>query len=847
MTTDQRRGRLGHRLRAAWQALRTRTVTGTTGADMARARLMYDRFREILASNDATLHLIAEVDECVAGRAPFTLESLVRQIHKAEMAVFVMVKNLNLLSNDAHAGLYPKLRDLSAQIASMCPPTEEAEGRPDVQPLEHVRLTDAPLVGSKMARLGEARQSAGVSVPEGFVVTTAAFSTFMSANSLWERAARLEDLVQARGEGAAVALACEEVQRAILTAPVPETLARAITGAFERLAHGRDVRVAMRSSAVGEDTRASHAGQYLTELDVDASGLLGAYRAVIASVYSRAAIAYRFEHGMGARETAMAVGCLRMLQPRCSGVLFSRRPDQPGADAVVVAAVPGLAAALVAGEQDACVWITGEDGRTPDSTLLSPEDLSRLVDAARRLEASLRGPQEIEWAIEPPDRLLIVQSRPLVAAAPESDAGATPLTDMPPRLSGGLCACPGIGSGRVAVVSGEDDLDAFPDRGVLVARQALPSYSRILSKCAAVVTDVGSPAGHLASLAREYGVPALVGCGQATSTLRPGTPVTVDATCGRVYDGLLATPPPAVRPVLAADAPALQVLKRIARLVTPLSLTDPASPAFRPEFCQSLHDITRYVHEKTFEAVFHWGDVNWGDTRHARQLQVHLPLTIHVIDVGGGLREEEAANEDEGDRADGGPGGASPAITLDDVVSTPFRALLSGMLDSRLRWDRPRPLSARGFLAVVGERMAGLPGEALRVGGASYAIVSDRYVNFSTKAGYHFATIDTYCGQSVNKNYIHFRFAGGAADGARRERRVRFIASVLASLDFKVQTRGDLLVARLGQFDHDALLARLEDMGRLCMCTRQMDMLMDSDASPEYFARAFLARDMDRF
>jgi pyruvate,water dikinase len=808
---------------------------------------MYDRFREILASNDATLHLIAEVDECVAGRAPFTLESLVRQIHKAEMAVFVMVKNLNLLSNDAHAGLYPKLRELSAGIASMSPPPDDAEGRPDVLPLERVRLPDAPLAGSKMARLGEARESAGVSVPEGFAITTAAFSAFMSANSLWARAAHLEDLVQARGEGPAVALACQEVQRAIETAPVPDRLAAAITAAFERLAGGRDLRVAMRSSAVGEDTRASHAGQYLTELNVDATGLLAAYRAVIASVYSRAAIAYRFEHGMGARETAMAVGCLRMLEPRCSGVMFSRRPEAPARDAVVVAAVPGIAAALVAGEQDAFVWITGEDGRAPDSTLLSADDLSRLTDAARRLEARLGGPQEIEWAIEPPDRLLIVQSRPLVAAAPGAEADGTPLTDAPPLLSGGLTACPGIGAGRVVLLNGDDDLDAFPDRGVLVARRALPSYSRILAKCAAIVTDIGSPAGHMSSLAREYGIPALVGCGAATAALKAGAPVTVDATRGHVYSGLLAAPAPPSRPAPAADAPALQVLKRIARLVTPLSLTDPASPAFRPEYCQSLHDITRYVHEKTFEVVFHWGDVNWGDTRHARQLQVHLPLTIQVIDVGGGLREAQTASEDEGGGGDIGTDGASPAISLDDVVSAPFRALLSGMLDSRLRWDRPRPLSARGFLAVVGERMAGLPGEALRVGGASYAIVSDRYVNFSTKAGYHFATIDTYCGQSVNKNYIHFRFAGGAADGARRERRVRFIASVLASLDFKVQTRGDLLVARLGQFEHDALLARLEDMGRLCMCTRQMDMLMDSDASPEYFARAFLARQMDRF
>jgi pyruvate,water dikinase len=168
-------------------------------------------------------------------------------------------------------------------------------------------------------------------------------------------------------------------------------------------------------------------------------------------------------------------------------------------------------------------------------------------------------------------------------------------------------------------------------------------------------------------------------------------------------------------------------------------------------------------------------------------------------------------------------------------------------MDTRVRWDRPRPVSARGFLAVLGERMAGMPGEALNVGGASYAIIADRYMNFSTKAGYHFSTVDTYCGRSLNKNYIHFRFTGGAADEARRLRRVRFVQNVLAALDFRVQTRSDLLVARLDKFDRDAIISRLTVLGRLTICCRQLDMLMDSDASPDYFTRAFLADEMGQF
>lgn len=182
----------------------------------------------------------------------------------------------------------------------------------------------------------------------------------------------------------------------------------------------------------------------------------------------------------------------------------------------------------------------------------------------------------------------------------------------------------------------------------------------------------------------------------------------------------------------------------------------------------------------------------------------------------------------------------SGRIGLEEILCVPMKAFLEGLLDKRIVWNQPRPVSARGFLSVLGQGLAGPPPEALGVGGASYAVISDRYMNFSTKAGYHFSTLDVYCGQSQNKNYIHFRFAGGGAAENRRLRRVRFLADVLSHLDFRVQLRGDHLAARLGKYDRDFLCLRLADLGRLTLCSRQLDMLMDSEDSPHYFAQMFL-------
>jgi pyruvate,water dikinase len=266
--------------------------------------------------------------------------------------------------------------------------------------------------------------------------------------------------------------------------------------------------------------------------------------------------------------------------------------------------------------------------------------------------------------------------------------------------------------------------------------------------------------------------------------------------------------------------------------VTPLRLVNPQSPEFTAAQCQSLHDLTRFIHEKAYHAMFRIGDQAAEKNPEAFTIEAELPLTIRVFDLGGGLREGA---------------GASGTLKPEDVLSVPMLSFLEGLLDKRISWSRPRPLSAKGFLSVLGQGLAGPPPQAQGVGSASYAVISDRYMNFSTKAGYHFSTVDVYCGHSQNKNYVHFRFAGGGAGEERRLRRVRFLADVLGSLDFKVQLRGDHLVARLEKYEHDFIKARLTDLGRLTMCARQLDMLMDSEESPGFFARIFLKGELERF
>ena len=207
----------------------------------------------------------------------------------------------------------------------------------------------------------------------------------------------------------------------------------------------------------------------------------------------------------------------------------------------------------------------------------------------------------------------------------------------------------------------------------------------------------------------------------------------------------------------------------------------------------------------------------------AVKLEAPVRLDLYIIDLGGGLEDLK-----EGARR----------VQVEQVTSIPFRALLKGMLNPALLALEPRPVSFSGLMSVMQEQMLASPGE--RFGERTYAIVSDKYLNFSSRVGYHYSVLDCYCGQTVSKNYITFSFKGGAADDTRRNRRARAIAVMLIGLDFSVEVKGDRVDARLMKYDRPVMEEKLDLLGRLLQFTRQMDMLMTSEISVEAIAKNFL-------
>lgn len=840
-----------------------RMITRPSRPDPAKAlatfRLRYDAFRRLLESNAEILRVLGEFDEAAAGRGNVTPGFAGAMASRAVFHATRLAEALSELSGGRHKGLRARARELGAQVAELLSPVRAPADSPLSLPLSAVRMDMVPMVGGKAAKLGEAGSLPRLSVPAGFAMTTRACSLFLDGlgDGLASQTAYLDP-----DDAQSVEKMAQAVQLAILKRHIPEEIVTALDQGFTELARSlgvdaADLRVAVRSSAIGEDEEASFAGQYASVLAVDRDRLPSAWRMVVASLFTARALAYRARLGLAPHQALMGVLCLTHVSAESGGVAYSLDPVHSLDDCALVAAHPGLPVAVVDGTATAdrfqvCRGLpmtvtkseiahktfrmdadeAGGLTRTPlppeaaDRPSLSAEQALLVAQAALALEQHFGQPQDIEFAFEK-GRLVILQSRPL--HVPPAPAAKPPELDLPLLLQGAEPASSGQATGLVVHARPDGELAGIPEGAVLVSPQSSPIFALVMPRISAIVTEAGSAAGHMAAVAREMGVPALVGARRARELLPPGRMVTVDGYRGRVHDGAL-DPDQLVRP--ERTRPPSRLLADLRALIVPLTLVDPSSPDFLPPNCRTLHDVARFGHEFAYREMFTVSDaLTRADSEaeetqgHAKRLVVNLPFDIRVIDLGGGLSAEASEAHE---------------ITPGDVGRGPFASLLTGLTDPRLRHHEPRPVNLRGLGSVFSQQMFTPPkSEGQRFGDASYAVVGSNYLNFSSRVGYHYSVLDAFVGPDPVSNIITFGFAGGAADPTRRGRRIRCIELILDGLSFTTRVRGDRLDAKAAKLGQDRMLQILTCMGRLLVFTRQMDMLMNDDDAPARMAESF--------
>ena len=458
---------------------------------------------------------------------------------------------------------------------------------------DKLRMTDVETVGGKNASLGEMISqlaSSGVRVPGGFATTAQAYRDFLAHNGLADRInamlAKLDvdDVVELARVG-------KEIRQLIVDTPFPAQLEAEIRTAYDQMVadSGAAISVAVRSSATAEDLPdASFAGQQETFLNIlGFENVMAAIKHVFASLYNDRAISYRVHKGFAHDVVALSAGIQRMVRSDCgaAGVMFTIDTESGFNDVVFVTASYGLGETVVQGavnpdefyvhkptlkaERPAILrknlgsklikmefTDTREAGRSVKTLDVAPElrtqfsindaDVEELARFALIIEKHYDRPMDIEWGKDGVDgKLYILQARPETVKSQESRVDTLRryrLKNKSAVLVEGRAIGQKVGQGVVRLIKDASEMDRVKPGDVLVTDMTDPDWEPVMKRAAAIVTNRGGRTCHAAIIARELGIPAVVGCGNATDVLKDGMQVTVSCSegdTGNIYDGLL--------------------------------------------------------------------------------------------------------------------------------------------------------------------------------------------------------------------------------------------------------------------------------------------------------------------
>ncbi len=439
-----------------------------------------------------------------------------------------------------------------------------------VVPLAEISKDDVETAGGKGANLGELVR-AGMAVPPGFVITAPAYLWALEQAGVRDRLRELS--TAAEGD---VAARAAEMRSLVRDVAIPEDLRSQILAGYRELGDG--VFVAVRSSATSEDSKdTSFAGMNSTFTNViDGDELLDAVRRCWESLFGERVVSYRASRGIDA-EPALAVVVQVMVDAERSGVMFTADPSTADTSRIVIEGAFGLGEVVVGGQVEPDTYVVDKAGprlqsvrvgrkafaiiRGPDGhdarvelgddeagrRVLTDEEVMALAETGLRIHEHYGEPQDVEWAVSK-GAWFVLQSRPITTLAAGPGATDVAAAVDAPVLLKGQSASPGFVTGVVRILASSKDGEKLNAGEILVATMTSPDWVPTIRRAGALVTDGGGMTCHAAIVARELGVPCIVGARIATTVLHEGQLVTVDASAGRVLAGTVApaaTPSPA--------------------------------------------------------------------------------------------------------------------------------------------------------------------------------------------------------------------------------------------------------------------------------------------------------------
>jgi pyruvate, water dikinase len=821
---------------------------------------LFDHFQKLIRRNNQALEIMADMGEKLSGEFIFDQNYINTSVIDIADDVYRMIYHLDCMAPKQFHDLFSVYNRIRSELENELQGNMVIPEGEYVIPYSAIDDTLESLVGGKNSHLGVVSNTLGLKIPEGFAITSRCFDDLVRRGG---KSAERDEILQCWEEGECTTEdASRRLQDLIASLELPRSLRREIEQAVSKTVAifptSPEVFFAVRSSAIGEDSEHSYAGQYESLLNIRPRDVPDAYKKVLVGLYSPRAMEYRRTRNIKESEAIMAVGCQAMISAQVSGVAYTLDVFHLEQDNLLISSLYGLGADLVSGEQQADTFWVGRrspheirsmeivhkqdilepdiaesglltnplDPKLQDSPSLKIEQLQEIAEVGLQLERYFKHPQDIEFAYDREGKLVILQTRPLniQQSKPKMVCDLSSLKDEYSVLmdGAGQIVQEGVAMGNVHLVTSDEDLGDVPNQSILVAHFSSPNLAQVIRRVSGIITDIGSPIGHLSTIAREFRVPMIINTHTATKTLKHGSEITLDANENKVYGGF--------KTELCyyeftedvfGESYEYRLLRRLLKKITPLLLLDPSARNFTPASCRTLHDVIRFVHEKSVNILIqqdYHRDSSLTDF--ARRLELEIPLHLTVIDFAMSHLERKHS------------------MSLDDIHSAPLKSFSDGMCIPGL-WARdPVNVDLKSFMSSMTRTFTTNVADP-RFVGQNLAVTSGDYMNVSLRLGYHYSMIDSICSEVDYNNYIYFRFFGGVTDTERRTRRARLIQQILNLHGFMVSSKGDLVVGRIKGWGRERLLEKIFVLGALVSFTRQLDVKMINETAIDEFVEQF--------
>lgn len=824
----------------------------------------FQYFMTLLENNNKVLKISSDMEEKSHGEFLFDINYIRKSVSDIQASLNKIIESMIYLGGTPYKKLRIVYKEINELIEKSLNGKKEISQDFYVKFLADINKGDIDSVGSKNAQLGEVKSQLKIPVPRGFAITAWAYKDFLNSNNLQEKISNEIVNVDIRDYSDLERIS-NKLRALFAEMPLPQGLVRQIDESYRELKEynrrtmdttlpvGMEGLVSVRSSAIGEDTHLSFAGQYETFLNVNEGEVTSRYKDVLSSRFSPKAIYYFLSHELNEADLAMSVGCVTMVNARASGVIYTRDPVHPKAESMLINSIWGLGAYLVDGTITPDVFrVSLENGNILDQDIscktkklcinndgaisdeivppheqyapsISKDEIQVLAGFARTIENHYGEPQDIEWAISKDGRPFVLQTRQLRLIEEEEEKEMPNTDEYDLIMSGGYTVFPGAGGGTIHHVRNTNDLKNIPDGVILVSEHPFPGLITALSKANALITKVGSIASHLATIAREYRTPTIFGV-KSPELLLDGQYVTVDSAHLKIYNGVQEELIEALQPEkdFFKDDPIFDLLENILDNISPLNLINPNEEEFTMENCKTFHDMTRYCHQKSMQEMFAGvTEVSAGGNLGVL-LKSDIPLDVDVMYIDRDMSEIMAKKY----------------INFADLDSDPMQSFWGGILKEG--WPAPPKPNMKGMLSVVATNLSAAHQEDFSQ--KSFAILSKEFMILSLKMGYHFTTFESMCTDDISKNYIKMQFKAGGAALERRVRRISLINEVLAKIGFDNSSKGDYLDAMVTYEPAESIKSKLYILGRLSMLTKQLDMALSNDKITKFYTNDILRK-----